>query len=89
LYLAELGKIMPAFPPDSFVYVNNPPTGRAYVQQSMRAFYRNPAITWIKTPEKYRRKPGERAFLINIDWDGPARINRIQISEPWPMAVGQ
>jgi hypothetical protein len=89
VYLAELGKIMPAFPPDSFVYVNNPPTGRAYIQQSMRAFYRNPAITWIKTPEKYRRKPGERAFLINIDWDGPARINRMQISEPWPMAVGQ
>jgi hypothetical protein len=83
LYLEAIGKVMPAFPPNSFVYVEPPPTGRAFVQQSMRAYYRNPSITWITDPEHYRRQPGERAFLININW-GPGGIDGIQITEPWP-----
>jgi len=88
IYLSAIGSIMKTFPPNSFVYVENPPTGRAYVQQSMRVYYRNPSITWIVDPNQYRRKPTERAFLINVDW-GMTGINGIQITEPWPVLSAQ
>ncbi len=87
-YLNALGKIVPAFPPDSFIYVNNRPTGRAFVQQAMRAYYRNPSITWIADPDKYQRKPGQQAYLINVFW-GETDIDEIRISEPWPITVDQ
>ena len=67
-FLAQLKKVMPAFPPRSYVYVIDPPTGRAYVQQSLRAFYRNPDITWIVDPQLYRKKSDENAFLITTTW---------------------
>jgi len=89
LYLSTLRNFMPSFPPNSYVYVDYPPTGRAYVQQSMRAYYRTPSITWIMDPQSFRCKPGDRAFLINVFWEGPTKINWIQISEPWPMTIAQ
>lgn len=87
-YLSRIGKIMPSFPPNSFVFVKNSPTGRASVQQAMRGYYGNRSITWIVNPDSYQRKPGERAFMIDVDW-GTSDINWIQITEPWPMTVGQ
>jgi hypothetical protein len=87
LYLEAIGKAMPSFPPNSFIFVENKPTGRAFVQQAMRAYYRTPTITWITDPRHYRRQPGERAFLINVVWS-PRGIDGIYISEPWPLAVG-
>jgi hypothetical protein len=88
IFFAELDKQMSSFPPNSFVYVDNAPTGRAYVQQAMRVYYRNPAITWIVDPERYERKAGERAFMINITWV-PTGIETMKISEPWPISDGR
>lgn len=87
-YFIALDKIMPSFPPNSFVYVDNAPTGRAFVQQAMRAYYRHPSITWINNPASYQRKPGEKAFFIDISW-GKTGVDWMQIHEPWPITVGQ
>lgn len=67
-FLTALMKEVPQFPPHTFLYVNNAPAGRAFVQQALRAFYRNPSITWINDPNSYRRKPGESALLIDTLW---------------------
>lgn len=77
LFLTEIRKVVPQFPPNTFVYVNDPPTGRAYVQQSMRAFYRTSEITWIVDPLKFMPKPGQNAFFIDCLWlpDGHIRFN--------------
>lgn len=74
LYLTEIRKVVPQFPPDTFIFVNNPPTGRAYVQQSMRAFYNTRGITWIVDPLKFVPKPGQSAFFIDCIWGYDGRI---------------
>lgn len=73
-FLAEIRKVVPQFPPNTFVYVNNPPTGRAYVQQSMRAFYQTSGITWIVDPSKFLPKPGQNAFFIDCFWFPGGRV---------------
>jgi len=75
-FLTALMQEVPQFPPHTFLYVNNAPAGRAFVQQALRAFYRNPSITWINDPNSYRRKPGENALLIDTLWqeDGTVRF---------------
>lgn len=68
LFLESIRKVVPEFPPNTHIYVNNGPTGRAYIQQSLRAFYKNSTIYWIVDPATYRRKPGETALIIDCYW---------------------
>lgn len=82
VFLPKMKQVMPTFPPNSYIFVVNAPTGRAYVQQSMRAYYQNPSITWIVDPTKYVRKPGESAFLILVQW-GQNDVANIFIQQPW------
>ena len=81
-FLPRMKQAMPIFPPNSNIYVENAPTGRAYVQQSMRAYYGNPSITWIVDPSKYIKKPGDSAFLIQVEW-GQHDVASISIQQPW------
>jgi hypothetical protein len=74
-FLDSIKKSMPNFPPNSYVFVVNAPTGRAFVQQALRATYQNPEITWIVDPYKYIRKPGENAFLIICNWRDAAEVD--------------
>lgn len=74
VFLRELQSVMPEFPPNSYLFVMNPPTGRAFVQQSLRAFYRNPTITWIVDPQSFRVKDGERGFVIDCTWENESRV---------------
>lgn len=67
-YLGQIGKVVPAFPDNSHFIVEDPPTGRAYVQLAMRAYYRNATLWWIAEPDKYVFKPNEPVFLIKCLW---------------------
>lgn len=73
-FLGELKKHIPVFPPNSHVYVTDPPTGRAYVQQALRAFYMNPSITWIVDPTSFIQQPGMSAYLIRCQWFSPSAV---------------
>ena len=76
-FIAAMKGTVSQFPPKSYIFVNDPSTGRAYVQQSLRAFYGNPDITWIVDPLKYHPGNGEQAFFFNCLWEGN---NRVRIS---------
>ena len=67
-FMTALRKEVPQFPPNTYLFVNNAPTGRAFMQQGLRGFYRNPAITWINDPNTFHPKPGDTALLINCIW---------------------
>lgn len=82
VFLPRMKQVMPTFPPNSYIYVENAPTGRAYVQQSMRAYYQNPSITWIGDPTTFVKKPGDSAFLILVEW-GHNGVANIFIEQPW------
>lgn len=86
IFLTELKKQVAAFPPDTYFFSINGPTGRAYMQQSLRAFYGNPTITWIVDPAKYVQKPGQTALLIDVLWAGHDRIYKIDIM-PFSLAT--
>jgi hypothetical protein len=73
-FLVELKKIIPTFPRDSYVLVSNAPTGRAYVQQSLRAFYMNDSINWIVDQTKFIPQPGMSVFFINCMWASPTSV---------------
>ncbi len=77
VFLTEIRKSIPQFPPKSYLFVNNPPAGRAFVQQGLRAFYGNPDITWIVDPATFRPKPGDTALLIDCLWqqDGNVKLD--------------
>lgn len=74
-FLKAVKGAIPEFPPNSYVFVENAPTGRAFVQQSLRAFYGNPGITWIVDPSTYSRKPDENAFFIKCNWGDEGRVD--------------
>jgi len=67
-FLREIKNVIPEFPANSYVFVINPPAGRAYVQQSLRAFYMVPSITWIVDPTKFTPPPGSEALLLICNW---------------------
>jgi len=67
-FVQELRKVVPRFPANSCVFVLNSPTGRAYVQQALRASYGTTDITWIVDPLKYHPKGNEKGFLIDCSW---------------------
>jgi hypothetical protein len=68
LFLRTIKKEIPSFPPNTYIYVVDAPTGRAYVQQSLRAFYGNLGITWIVDPNSYKLKKGETAYVVVCSW---------------------
>lgn len=82
-FLAALKEKVPQFPPKTNVIVVNRPTGRAYVQQALRASYANPDITWIVDPSTYRPANGENAYLIYCVWDQDRNV-RLFIDEFMP-----
>ena len=43
-YYEELAKVLPRIPPNTHFYINSPPTGRAYMQLSMRTFSANASL---------------------------------------------
>lgn len=79
VFLTELKKKVPQFPPNTDFFAINGPTGRAYMQQSLRAFYGNPTMTWIVDPTTYIQKPGRTAILFDVKWSGPQSIYAIDI----------
>lgn len=83
IFLSRMKQVMGTFPPNSYIYVENAPTGRAYVQQSMRAYYQHPSITWIVDPTTFVKQPGDSAFLILVEWWGQNDVASISIQQPW------
>lgn len=69
-FLYSLKKVQPAFPQNSHVHVVDGPVGRAYIQQSLRAFYKNPKIYWVNNPQEVKLKEGDSFFIIFYNW-GP------------------
>lgn len=74
-FIAAMKVKVPRFPPKAYIFVAGPPTGRAYVQQALRASYGNPDITWIVDPLSYHPKDGENACFIDCVWDGRERVH--------------
>lgn len=75
-FLYSLKKVQPTFPENSYVHVVNGPVGRAYIQQSLRAFYGNSKIYWIDDPQKLPVKEGYSLFVIYYNW-GPGKAIEI------------
>lgn len=76
-FLTNIRKLVPQFPPNTHVFVVNTPSGRAFIQQALRAFYKDPSITYIVDPNSFQPKPGETAFLItcSLGIDGDVLVN--------------
>ena len=68
VFLTEIQRVIPQFPPNTFIYVENAPTGRAYIQQALRIFYKNNTITWIVDPNRFHPKAGETGVAILCNW---------------------
>lgn len=66
-FLDAIKKVVPQFPPNTRIFAINTPTGRAFIQQSLRAFYHNQSITYIIDINNYNLKPGETGLLITCD----------------------
>ena len=75
-FLITIKKTVPQFPPNTHVYVVNTPAGRAFIENSLRAFYKNDSITYIVNPQNYHPKPGETAVLItcNLTMQGDVTV---------------
>ncbi|KAF0219259.1 MAG: hypothetical protein FD174_2345 [Geobacteraceae bacterium] len=63
-FIYSLKGVMPAFPDRAHVHVVNSPTGRAFIQQAMRAFYGTPDILWVDDPRTVSLKAGDSLFVI-------------------------
>jgi len=63
-FLINVKKIHPQLPANTYVFVVNTPTGRAFIQQALRVFYNNETITYIVDPKNFHPKPGETALLF-------------------------
>jgi hypothetical protein len=76
LFLIKIRKLVPQFPPNTRIFVINTPSGRAFIQQALRAFYRNQTITYIPDINNYQRGPGETGYLIrcHLEPDGDVGI---------------
>lgn len=75
-FLSSIKKVQPRFPKNSYIHVVDPPTGRAYIQRSLRGFYKNPDIFWVDDPDKVVLKEGESFFIIFHNW-GPGEAVRV------------
>jgi hypothetical protein len=74
-FLKAMKATIPSFPRNADVFVVDAPTGRAYVQQSLRAFYGNPEITWIVDPRTYVPRPGATPYFIVCHWRSDLEVD--------------
>lgn len=74
-FLSEVKRRIPYFPKNSYVYIIDPPAGRAFVQAALRAFYMNPSITWIVDPNTFAPRHGMSVYLIACQWNSPLSVN--------------
>jgi len=79
VFLKALKQKVVQFPPNTYFFALNGPTGRAYMQQSLRAFYNNPTITWIVDPATYVQKPNQTAILLDVVWADQDSIYNVKI----------
>lgn len=64
-FLYSLKEVLPTIPENSYVHVKGDVgAGRAYIQQSLRAFYRNSKIYWTNDPHTVKLKNGEQIIII-------------------------
>ena len=63
-FLTAMKQTLPDISGKAAIQVDDAPAGRAYMQQSLRAFYRNPSIIYIDNPLKYQPGPGEYRIII-------------------------
>lgn len=79
-FLYSLKKVQPAFPQNSYVHVVDGPVGRAYIQQSLRAFYKNPKIYWVNNPQEVKLKEGDSFFIIFYNWGpgDPVQVRKVR-----------
>jgi hypothetical protein len=75
-FLTALKKAVPQLPPNTYIHMDARPTGRAYVQQGLRAFYHTPSIYWIVDPDKFQPKAGDTALRLSprFEQNGDVRI---------------
>ena len=66
-FLTNVKKLQPQLPANTHVFVVNTPSGRAFIQQALRAFYQNETITYIIDPYNFHPQPGETALLFTCD----------------------
>lgn len=85
-FIYALKKVIPDFPKNSYIHVVNAPTGRAYVQRSLRGFYKTNDIFWVDNPTRfplgagnktYEFKKGDSLFIIYYNW-GPGAAVRVK-----------
>jgi hypothetical protein len=67
-FIHEIKRILPVIPPNSYITVSNPPEGRAFIQASLRAFYRNPGIYWKDSFPELMMAPAD-AYGISVEYD--------------------
>lgn len=76
-FLTEMKKGMPTLPSPSYIYVDHRPTGFAFLQQSLRAFYQNPSIFILTDPDMTKIKKGVSLFYVDC-WRSPDIRVRIE-----------
>lgn len=74
-FLMAIKRAIPTFPPNSYIFVVDPPTGRAYLQQSLNAFYGGLGLTLVIDPKSYRLKPGDNAYLVVCNWKPDGNVD--------------
>ncbi len=79
LFLATLRQQLPHFPPNSWLYVGNARTGRAYVLQSVRVAYRDTSINWIEDLASFVPPKGANVLIIECKWQPDGTLQLVQI----------
>ena len=74
-FIFKLKKIIPVLPPKTHIYVDDGPTGRAFMQQLLHVFYKTTDITWINDPNKYIPNNNEIYFIVVCHWEPDGNIN--------------
>ncbi|KAB0668835.1 hypothetical protein F6V30_15120 [Oryzomonas sagensis] len=85
-FLVAIKKIIPVLPPKTNIFIEEPPAGRAFIQQALRAFYGNTDITWISDPIHYVHQPGVNSFLVTCLWGYEGELS---LHVRWNDSAGQ
>lgn len=63
-FMAAVTAILPPLPSPAYVHVVNRPTGRAFMQQALRAFYGNPDIHYVDDVVAAKNEDKKPLFVI-------------------------
>lgn len=74
-FLYSLKDVQPTFPENSYVHVVNKPTKQAFIQQSLRAFYKNSKIYWTDNLDGSNLKKNDSLFVIFHNWTSERAVN--------------